>query len=87
MTRKQLILNARAKGATVDTTKPDFVGVRFPRQHVYHWFTAAICIAYTDPTDDDTMFFDHSYSMNTGKAKRGLRQMLRIKTSLGFYNN
>jgi hypothetical protein len=39
------------------------IGFRLKNKHVYHWFRI---------TSEGWLMFDHSYSMNTGKSKRGV---------------
>ena len=81
MTREQLISNAAAKGAKVEfSTKRSLdvplIGICFFGHYVYHWFVQL----------GEDVYFDHSYSMNTGKTKKGLRHRMRVNTSLGAYN-
>ncbi len=76
MTLQKLIENAKRKNCSINSEDNKFVGVCFNRKHVYHWFKI----------EDNTVWFDHSYSMNTGVVKKGLSHGMRIKDSLGFYN-
>lgn len=88
MKATELISNAIAKGARVEYARNDVlvdlygdkkIGIRFRNQNTYHWFKIW--------KDDNTVHFDHSYSMNTGKAHRGLKHRMRIQESLGFYDD
>ena len=61
------IQNAEKMGAVVckeyiQQTIP-MIGFKLKNKHVYHWF----CI-----TESGFLLFNHSYSMNTGKSKRGV---------------
>lgn len=49
-----------------------FVGVAFPKKSVYHWFKLW----------NGWLFFDHSYSQNTGESKSGVMHGLRVKQSV-----
>lgn len=50
-------------------------GFRKEKKSVWHWFLKM----------DSCLYFDHSYSMNTGKTHKGTMHGLRIKDSIGFY--
>jgi len=39
------------------------IGFKLPKKHVWHWFRI---------TESGFLLFDHSYSMVTGKSKRGM---------------
>ena len=61
------IQNAEKMGAVlckeyIQQTIP-MIGFKLKNKHVYHWF----CI-----TESGFLLFNHSYSMNTGKSKRGV---------------
>lgn len=47
-----------------------------PNRHVIHWFNGYFSetLQFID--------FDHTYSMNTGKSKRGVTQRLAVKKML-----
>ena len=59
--------NAEKKGYEVCTeyilALIPMVGFRLKNKHVYHWFRI---------TESNWLVFDHAYSMNTGKSKRGV---------------
>ena len=61
------VKNAEKMGAVVckDYTQQTIpmIGFRLKNKHVYHWFRI---------TESGFLLFDHSYSMNTGKSKRGM---------------
>lgn len=48
------------------------IGIKLRSKHVWHWFT------YNQFTNSTFTSFDHSYSQNTGRTKKGLAH--RIKT-------
>ena len=84
MTREQLIQEATNKGAKIEFSKSycdtEMIGIRFKNKSTYHWF-----ISWNDKPDA-RFYFYHSYSMNTGKTKRGMRHSMRINKSLNVYN-
>jgi len=79
MTVAQLESNAMAKGARVERNHEEFIGICFKGQNTYHWFRIW--------SDDQEVYFDHSYSCITGRISRGVMHGLRVKESLGFYKN
>ena len=88
MKATELEARAEAKGARVEYAENNYlvglytdakIGICFKNQHTYHWFRIWAA--------DNTVDFDHSYSMNTGKAHRGLKHKMRVKESLGFYDD
>jgi hypothetical protein len=78
MTKEMLITNAKIRKASINLEDPKFIGIRFAHKNVWHWF---------EVTNDGFVDFDHSYSQNTGKTKRGVMHMIRVKESLGFYKS
>lgn len=78
MTTSQLIENAISKGYKVNTESLNFVGIQFNAKRysgLWHWFSVS----------DNSVWFDHSYSQNTGKSFKGLYHSMNVKTKLGFY--
>jgi len=79
MTATQLFANATKRNCNINIESEKFIGVKFPGQHVWHWFDV--------DQIDESVWFNHSYSQNTGTTKRGLRHGMKIKEALGFYKN
>ena len=82
MTREQLISNATAMEAKVDFSESKalgvpMIGICYKDSHTYHWFIQF----------DDDVYFHHSYSMLTGRTKKGLRHRMRVSARLGVYAN
>lgn len=79
MKKQQLIANAQAKGFKVEFSK-DFLGSEMiginKGKSCYHWFKSF---------DDACVFFDHTYSCNTGNINRGISHAIKVQDSLGFY--
>jgi hypothetical protein len=52
----------------------ELYGFCLPNKFVYHWFRTS--------HNEDYMFFNHSYSQNTGKSKKSIRQGIKVINSL-----
>lgn len=80
MTKQELINNATSKKFKVglnETEMYNYIGI-YKGRDVWHWFKSF--------KGDDYVLFDHSYSCNTGKSKRGIMHEIRVKQTLGFFN-
>ncbi len=75
MTTTQLIQNATAKGFKVNTENENLIGVN-KGKFVWHWFDV-LC---------GEVYFNHSYSQNTGATKKSTMHRINVQDSLGFYN-
>lgn len=80
MNKQQLIANAEAKGFKIEITE-DLLGTQMiginKGKSCYHWFKCY---------DENSIFFDHTYSCNTGNVKKGITHAIKVQDSLGFYN-
>lgn len=60
----------------------ELVGFKVKGQHVWHWFKQ-VTYSATETLQARVYFrFDHSYSMNTGRTKRGLMHGVRIEQKI-----
>ena len=64
-------------GARVNEDYQGQIGIQYKGTHVWHWFKIY---------SEDFVAFDHSYSMNTGRSKKGIRHGMKIKSRLGMYD-
>jgi hypothetical protein len=87
MTVQQLINNAKKLNAEVYTeTVNDHlsqIGIRSKSVRysgLIHWFDV-----YTFTTGEISITFNHSYSQNNGKTKKGVLHGLKIQNQLGFF--
>lgn len=82
MTLQQLIRNAEAKKCEISYDYQCLcqIGIKYPGKHVWHWFK------WLDWDADKEVYYMHSYSQNTGKTHKGLKQRVAVQTQLGFYN-
>ncbi len=75
MTKQQLIDNATSKNFKVEFSEDRFgnilIGVN-KNNNCYHWFEIF----------GGDIYFNHTYSMNTGKTNKGTLHGLRILNSL-----
>jgi hypothetical protein len=80
MNKQQLIENATAKAFVLqyseDLLGTELIGIG-KGKGCYHWFKVY----------GEDVYFDHTYSCNTGSIKRGLSHAVKVQDSLGFYNN
>jgi hypothetical protein len=60
----------------------EIVGFQVKGQHVWHWFKQTTFKATETREARVFLSFDHSYSMNTGKSKRGLMHRIRIESKV-----
>jgi hypothetical protein len=76
MTKQQLINNATAKNFKLQFSQDEFgnelVGIN-KNKSCYHWFKVYF---------GGNVFFDHTYSCNTGNVKRGFNHGFKITESL-----
>lgn len=63
----------------------ELVGYQITGKHVWHWFTKTTFEATEKHEASVHVRFDHSYSMNTGRTKRGLAHRLRIEEKITQY--
>jgi hypothetical protein len=79
MNRNELIENAKAKKFTIEFSETrygtELIGINKGKWN-YHWFEVM----------GDSVYFNHTYSQLTGRTKKGVMHSIRVKTSLGFYN-
>jgi hypothetical protein len=80
MNKQQLIENATAKAFVLEYSE-DLLGTELigigKGKGCYHWFKVY----------GEDVYFDHTYSCNTGSVKRGLSHAVKVQDSLGFYKD
>lgn len=80
MNYQKLLENATAKKFEIRFSEDRFgdvlVGIG-KGKGCYHWFTMY----------GEQMYFNHTYSCNTGSIKKGISHAVKVQESLGFYNN
>jgi hypothetical protein len=60
----------------------ELVGFKVTGQHVWHWFKQSTYAATETREAAVYLHFDHSYSMNTGRSKRGTMYGIRMKMKI-----
>lgn len=60
----------------------EIVGFKVTGQHVWHWFKQTTFVATQTREARVFLSFDHSYSQNTGRTKRGLMHRLRMESKI-----
>lgn len=83
VTKKQLIDAAKEKGAEItisidEYTSKERIGIRLKNKYVYYWFERYAW--------DTHVFFNHSYSQNTGRTSKSYRSGWKILRSLKLMN-
>lgn len=75
MTKQELINNANSKNFRVEFSKDiygnEIIGIN-KNNNCYHWFEVI----------NENIYFNHTYSMNTGKIKKGIMHGLNILNSI-----
>ena len=79
MTKQKLLQAANQKNYKVEFSNNGFIDIIgiYKGKNCWHWFQIF---------DNGDVFFDHTYSQNTGKVMKGISHRIQVQKSLGFYN-